>query len=400
MTPRVAQPRTRGRPRGWVALAATAAMCASMASCSRDDDSPSSSAPRFEQSRSVSSDVLSVAMHLSSSNITVADRVTLLIEARRTDGKKLEWPEAIRDANEGDPFGQSGAVPASERQVTPAPQWTVLSVSRQVVAPGHELLTLTLEPYLPGDKVIPAMRFGQGVGAVSTDELAVKVESTRPADEAAQPASPDTAAGEPDALAALSDLGPALPPAAIRVPLWRRPLVIGIAGGAAALLVLGLGGAWAACKLLRRTPDADEAFRREMRAVRAAHAAEPDAAIEASNAALRRWLAARHICPPSETSHGVASWLLGAVRSGLLGQEAVEVAALFTAIDHFRFSPEAGSRTDIAATVVDLVARLAESAGRTIPPDETARLMGTLAQIGEEVRQMTALAERIEGVRR
>jgi hypothetical protein len=342
--------------------AAAAALCAACWACSRETGAEPTSERVFEQSRSVASDVLSVSVHVSSTGITVADRLTVLFEASRADGGAPPWPGELLELAEGAPFGVAEPAGAAGDGPAAAP-WTVVAVRRQTVSPGHELLTLTLEPYLAGDKSIPALRFGEGRGSVQTEPIAVHVASV--ADGGAD-GSAGGAARDP--LAAIENLGPMLPPTAIDTPLWRGPLVVGVAGGAAALLVLGLGGAWAVRRVMHRSPTPDAVFRRTMQQIReraGAPDADPAQSVEQTLGALRAYLVARRLLAPGATGPELADALRGLGRAGLLGGDAAQLADVLGALEAARFGPGGAPSAESAASIIDIACRIATADDRS-----------------------------------
>lgn len=358
----------RRNPAGIPRIAAVAVLCSVCAGCSREDRRSAPGAHAFEESRSVASDALTVSLHLSSTRISVADRLTVLIEVRSVDGRETEWPDDLRNLSEGAAFGS--AEPPSD--VAP---WTVVAARRQRVTPGHEMLTLTLEPYLPGDKSIPAIRFGEGRNAVQTERVLVSVGSVV-APDAADAAMPDDTR---DPLAAIESLGPMLAPASIEVPVWRRPLVVGVAGGAAAFLALGLGGAWAARRLMLRSATPASVFRRKMEEIRAragAPDADPVRAVEDTLAAMRAYLISRRLLAPGATGSELADALQGCARVGLLGKDTEELVALLDLIESARFGPGAGPSAKVATDLVNAVCRIAK------PDDQSATTSATSLEKG------------------
>ncbi|MBX3403443.1 MAG: hypothetical protein KF699_08540 [Phycisphaeraceae bacterium] len=343
---------------GIARLAAVAVLCSVCGGCSRDEHPAWPGAHLFEESRSVASDALTVSLHVSSTRISIADRLTVLIEVRSVDGRWTAWPDELRNLSEGAPFGMADPPSAL------AP-WTVFAARRQVVAPGHEMLTLTLEPYLPGEKSIPAIRFGDGRGSVQTERVAVHVASVADAPAA-------EADGSRDPLAAIERLGPMLAPASIEMPVWRRPLVVGVVGGAMVVLALGLGGTWAARRIMHRIATPDTVFRRTMDEVRA-RAGGPDAdparSVEDTLAALRAYLVSRRLLAPGATGPELAGALTGCAHVGLLGRDAVELAALLAFIEDARFGPSGGPTGQIATKLVEIVCRIADPDGQHSAPE-------------------------------
>lgn len=361
---------------GLARAAAAAALCAACWACSRNDEAAPMNERVFEQSRSVASDVLSVSVHVSSTGITVADRLTVLFEARRADGVAPHWPGELRDLAEGAPFGVAEPAGAAGDIPAPAP-WTVVAVRRQTVAPGHELLALTLEPYLAGDKSIPALRFGDGRGSVQTEPIAVHVASV-----AGGETDGGAVGAARDPLAAIENLGPMLPPTAIDTPLWRRPLAVIVGVGAAALLALGLGGAWAVRRVVRRSPTPDAVFRRAMHQIReraGAPDADPALAVEQTLGALRTYLVARRLLAPGATGPELADALRSLGRAGLLGGDAAHLADVLGTIEAARFGPGGAPSAELAASIIDLACRVATADDRSRTSAGAARESGGVA---------------------
>lgn len=356
--------------------AAAAALCAACWACSRNDEAAPMNERVFEQSRSVASDVLSVSVHVSSTGITVADRLTVLFEARRADGVAPPWPGELRELAEGAPFGVAEPAGAAGDVPAAAP-WTVVAVRRQVVAPGYELLALTLEPYLAGDKSIPALRFGEGRGSVQTEPIAVHVASVADGE-----ANGGAGGAARDPFAAIENLGPMLPPTAIDTPLWRGPLAVGVGGGAVALLVLGLGGAWAVRRVMHRNPTPDAVFRRAMQQIRE-RAGSPDAdpaqSVEQTLGALRSYLVARRLLAPGATGPELADALRGLGSSSLLGGDAAQLADVLGALEAARFGPGGAPSAESAASIIDIACRIATADDRSRSPAAAARESGGAA---------------------
>ena len=343
----------RRSPVGFPRIAAVAVLCSVCAGCSREERHSAPGALAFEETRSVASDALTVSLHLSSTRISVADRLTVLIEVRSVDGRWTEWPDELRSLSEGAAFGM--AEPPSAL----AP-WTVVAARRQRVTPGHEMLTLTLEPYLPGEKSIPAIRFGEGRNAVQTERLLVSVGSVV-APDAADAATPDSTRSRSRRS---SVPGPCCRPFRSRCRSGAQAVGDrrrGRRGG------IACARAWrklAARRIMLRSATPASVFRRTMHEIRAragASDADPGRAVEDTLAALRAYLISRRLLAPGATGSELADALRGCARVGLLGKDTEELVALLVSIESTRFGPGAGPSAKVAADLVNAVCRIAKS---------------------------------------
>lgn len=188
-----------------------------LASCGERDASstsppPSSSAatdqqPEIERSYSTDCDFggrverCTLRLGVNKANATVADRITLVMEAGAPTGVTVRWPEPTDLFTEADVLSVE-----DERSVDPAGAARV--VERRVIL---------VEPFLPGDRDVPAVSVGfAGVGGalctINTDPFTITVTSLLA----------DAALDEPE----LRDV---VEPPPARGPWWIWPLAI--AGG-------------------------------------------------------------------------------------------------------------------------------------------------------------------------
>ena len=188
-----------GRPVVFVALAAFVLT----ASCSPEDDS--SSQQTFAVEKNYTAADLEVKLRVSAS-----DRIVVELEATAPEGDAVTFPKF-----DDDKIGEF-EVTASRRS-TP-----------RLVDQGRVRVTQTyeLEPFLPGDYVIPPLEIKHGAGnAVSTEDIAVKVTSVLPEDEPdpdiKEIAPPIDLLGTPPWVYALIAVG-VLALAALAYYFWRR----------------------------------------------------------------------------------------------------------------------------------------------------------------------------------
>ncbi len=306
-------------------LVACLAAVFSAAGCDRTTPN----APRFAASRVTSAFGLNVSVFVSKQQIGVADRLELLVEARRERGdEQVAWPSSLADAAAGKPF-------PPQQDLSAPGDWTVLEASRRVLAPGHEILELVLEPYLPGEKPIPSFQFEIERQSVTTEPIPVSVVSERREVQSAQ-----------DPLAGLPNLDGALRPAPRPRPWLQEPSTWALLGGGGVLVLAGGAAVLGRRYSRRRTQSPDQILDSKLADLRdtAASGTDRDAAalVEHSISALRQWLAATRGVSVATTGPELASWL-----SARPGAAAGELAAHLLARDRDRFAP-AGS-VDLAA---------------------------------------------------
>lgn len=305
-------------------LAASAAVVFGVAGCTSRDSAQTP--PRFAASRSVSAHGLSVSVFVSQQQLGIADRLTVLIEARQeagTTGRAVPWPSSLAEAEAGKVFPPNPEDPS-------ASQWTILECTRRTLAPGHETIELVLEPYLGGDKPIPVFEFPLAAGTLKTEPIPVTVISEHKLAEASP------AAGDP--LAALSTLGPALAPLPPRRPLTEQPLTWGILG-ALGVLVLAGGGAIIAVRVARRRSfSADEHLDRLLLQGREALAfpdtQHVDEVAAQTVGAFRTWLCVTRRVSPGTSGRELAAWIRA---TGL--PSATQLADRLTSFEGSRFAP-------------------------------------------------------------
>jgi LPXTG-motif cell wall-anchored protein len=178
------------------------------AACSSEEDS--SSQQTFAVEKNYTAGDVEVTLRLSATAITASDRVVAQLEATAPEGDPVTFPKFDEDK-----IGEF-EVTASRRS------------SPRLVDEGRVQVTQTyeLEPFLPGDYVIPPLEIEHEAGdALSTEEIAVKVTSVLPEDELdpdiKEIAPPIDLLGTPPWIYALTAVG-VLALAAVAYYFWRR----------------------------------------------------------------------------------------------------------------------------------------------------------------------------------
>lgn len=293
-------PSARGRVAATLlTVAAAAASCA--------ERKPGADDVRFEVSRSTSSHGLSVSVFVSRQQIGIADRLEVLIEARSADGQPVRWPDTLAGLERGAMFP-----PAADE--SGAFDWSVVDLTRRVLAPGHEAVELVLEPYLDGEKPIPAFTFRIGASSLATEPVPVRV--------VAEHALDATAADDP--LGALATLNAPLPPPDLGRPWFMQPLAWTV-GGMMLVMLLGGSGALAIARSRRRRrqPSPDDRLAQLLTLGRfAADSPDPSAlgdAAEKSVGGLRTWLAATGRLAPGATGPEAIAWIRASAASAAAG---------------------------------------------------------------------------------
>jgi hypothetical protein len=282
-------------------------------------------APKFAASSSVKADGMTVSVFVSQQELGIADRLTLLIEARRTDGKPIEWPSTLKDAEQGSGFPPNPADPG----VT---AWNVLEASRRVLAPGHESLELVLEPYLDGDKPIPAFSFETGRGTLVTETIPVKVMAEHNVD----------AAADSNPVASLAQLSPPLAPVPPLESWLLHPVTLAAAAVGLGLTLVG-GAAVVLVRRLRQgqlSPDQ----RLDLEVASARRVLEtgdpsipPPVVVERIIGVFRQWLVATRPVAAGATGPELIAWLRA---TGL--QSCTELANVLSTLEASRFAAGQG----------------------------------------------------------
>ncbi len=272
---------------------------------------------RFAISNSTSLNGVTVLTFGSASSIGIADRFTLLVEARDTGSTQpITWPEALSAAEPGKPFPAKPESPEVS-------DWTVLEVSHATLARGHETMTLVLEPYLAGEKTIPSFMFIAAGQVLNTEPITVTVASAG----APQP-------NPADPLGALAALGDPLAPSMPEEPWHTSPLAIGLGVAVATFLLVG-GITLLVLRLTRRRVlSPDERLNAELTQLRAMVDRDAGPAAEHAIAAFRAWLAATGRVAVGTTGPQLVAWVRSTPASGN-----TELADRLAAFEHWRFAP-------------------------------------------------------------
>lgn len=281
------------------ALCAAAAAVAALPACTAREQ-PQSAPQRFAASRTIGGHGLHIAVFVSTQDLGIADRLEVLIEARResADAAPISWPAVLADLRPGSGFPPNAADPGKA-------DWNVVDVVRRALGPGHETIEFVLEPYLDGDKPIPAFAFQVGSARLSTDPIAVTVTAQHAADDA-------VIAGE-DPAKLLAALGAPLPPVAPSRPWLANPVTWGIVA-AAGVLVLGGGAAVVVHRRTRRRSTTPDEYLDRVLALGAAAMSAPvgDHSAEIAEktiSALRIWLAATRRTAPGTSGRELVAWI-------------------------------------------------------------------------------------------
>ncbi len=305
-----------------VLIAAVFAACAALPACTSRDEQPA--LPRYAQSRVTSANGLTVSVFVSQQELSIADRLEVLIEARRdATADPVPWPEMLESAAAGEPFPpqSSGAEPAD---------WTILEITRRTLKPGHETIELVLEPYLSGNKSVPALTFDIAGQRLTTEPIGVNITSELQRS--------DSSAAPGDPLAALTDLGPALMPMPPRRSLLESPLIWGLAGALGVVVLAGGSAIIAARSARRRSLTPDEHLERLLLLGRKALETPDSPHVEEVAAktvgAFRIWLAATRRVPRGASDRELAAWVRA---SGV--PSAPQLAGCLAAYDGSRFAP-------------------------------------------------------------
>ncbi|MDA1313048.1 MAG: LPXTG cell wall anchor domain-containing protein [Acidobacteria bacterium] len=134
------------------------------AGCSSED--AASSQQTFTVEKSYAANDLAVTLRLSATEITASDRIVLELEATAPEGEPVVFPE-FADNKLGE-----FQIAASRRS---APR--LVDQGRVQVTQTYEL-----EPFLPGDYPIPPIEIKHAADALTTEQIAAKVNSVLPAD--------------------------------------------------------------------------------------------------------------------------------------------------------------------------------------------------------------------------
>jgi hypothetical protein len=289
------------------------------ASCS---SRPSAAAPvRFAASRSIAANGLSVTVFVSRQQLGIADRLEVLIEARRQDGEAVQWPSLLTEAQRGSPFPPNPADPEVS-------DWSVVDLTRRTLSPGHESMEIVLEPYLAGDKPFPALTFKVSGKQVATEAIPVTVV----AEHAAQ------SDAEADPLAALAAFDPPLKPLPPRGSWFASPLTWAVVAVLTGALLCG-GAAVAVVRSRKQhaqSPDQqlDRILMLGGAAVAGTDPTHAEEVAEKATGALRVWLAATGRTSPGTTGSELLAW----IRATPLAS-ASELAESLAAYEAYRFAP-------------------------------------------------------------
>jgi hypothetical protein len=324
------------------ALCVAAAAVAALPACTSREQ-PQSTPQRFAASRTIGGHGLHIAVFVSSQDIAIADRLEVLIEARResADAAPISWPAVLADLRPGSGFPPNPADPGKA-------DWNVVDVVRRTFAPGHETIEFVLEPYLDGDKPIPAFAFQVGSARLSTEPIAVRVTAQHASDAA-------TVAGE-DPAKLLAALGSPLPPVAPSRPWLANPVTLGIVA-AAGVLVLGGGVAVVVHRRTRRrstTPD--EYLDRVLALGTAAMSAPGDdhsaEIAEKTIGALRIWLAATRRIAPGTSGRELVAWIRASP-----APSAPDLAEQLQRFETIRFAPGVSASSSEVTELLRSVSR-------------------------------------------